>query len=447
MAGFSAYLHGVELREEPLIPSAPAEQRTSVIGLVGVSPFAPEGKLILVDSPQAGLREFGNKESWTAAKEETDAEIKALDERIKALGENPDADELKALTEQKTALAVLLTRYTAAIGSSALETIQTALDLIFSQGPALVVALNVLKQGGGTTLADYNDEVAGSEAALTGLYKLLEAEDAVGYKPKVLIAPYFSENAAVRTSMEKVAGELRGVALIDIDSTLEPTAAIATVRDLTSSRLYALYPRVKLTFKPIEEAFPMSALVAGAVSYNDAQNGFFSSPSNKQLKGVAGLSRLIRFSLDDPNSDANRLNEKGIATIVRQSGFRLWGARTLGKGNKVDEANVFLNVRRTSDVLNEALIELALKRIDENITRNFVEVLVEDMNSYLRELKRRGAILGGECIFDKNDNPTSQLTKGILVLRVEYSAAYPAEQIKIIVSLTDKYLAEVLNNG
>lgn len=120
-----------------------------------------------------------------------------------------------------------------------------------------------------------------------------------------------------------------------------------------SDRLYLVDPHVRV-FDSDADAFvtrPASGFVAGTLSRIDQEKGFWWSPSNQILPGVADLARPIAFAMSSRETEANRLNEANVATVIRDQGFRLWGNRTTAS----DPQWAFLSVRRTADMVYESL--------------------------------------------------------------------------------------------
>ena len=138
----------------------------------------------------------------------------------------------------------------------------------------------------------------------------------------------------------------------------------------SSARVYPIYPWVKVLDSLgviVEE--PASARVAGLIVKSDNERGFWWSPSNLVINGIVGISKPIDFVLGDVNSKANYLNENNIATIIQESGFRLWGNRTLS----ADPKWAFLQARRTADMINDSLLKAHLWAVDRNITKTYIE--------------------------------------------------------------------------
>ena len=308
-----------------------------------------------------------------------------------------------------------------------------ALEAINFQTSPLVVAVKIKDDTAASAMGD---------AALgTGLYALLKAQTKVGYTPKVILAPTYASDSGVQTAMFTVCDKLRAVAVIE--GTIENTSAEVKAMAATqgSSRYYLAHPWVEGEGNVGD--MPLSPFIAGLIASNDGNNGFWSNPSNKEIRGIKRLKQDIEWSLSDPNSEANLLNEKGVATVIRHNGWRLWGARTLGKGNKKDDANKFLNVRRITDTINDSIAKSTIWAVDEDITKNYIQDVLESVNNYLRNLRREGAIINGNAWVDPEDNPPENIKEGKVIFSHDYTPVYPGEQVKFKSILTDKYLTEV----
>lgn len=184
---------------------------------------------------------------------------------------------------------------------------------------------------------------------------------------------------------------------------------------------------------------PASARIAGLIARSDAERGYWHSPSNQTINGIIGLARDIDFNFGDANCRANLLNENEVATIIRQDGFRLWGNRTCS----ADPKWAFLSVVRTNDMINEAILQSHLWAVDRNITKTYIEDVLEGINAYLRSLVARGVILGGKAWADPALNTADKITQGNVTFDYDFTPPYPAERITMRSHLVDDYITEV----
>lgn len=276
-----------------------------------------------------------------------------------------------------------------------------------------------------------------------GVHALLAAQSVVKLTPRILIVPGFSHQAAVVTELLGIADRLRGVIIADGPNTTDADAI--TYREMWGSpRVYLVDPWVKVwdTALDTEVMQPASARVAGVLNKSDNERGFWWSPSNREIYGILGPARHVDFALGDPYSRANYLNENRVATIIQKDGFRLWGNRTCAS----DQKWMFLNVRRTADMINESLLQAHMWAVDRNINRTLVVDVLDGVNAYLRHLRAVGAIINGTAWADPDLNTPDQIMQGKLYIDFDFSANYPAEHIIFRSHLTPDYLVEIFQD-
>ena len=337
-------------------------------------------------------------------------------------------------------------------------TIPAALDAIFDQAGAMIVVINVADPANPDHLTSgvldpaniALSDIIGGIDEVTGQYKgvqaLLAANTEVHVTPRILIAPGFTHDTPeglanpVVSELLGIAESLRAVIIADCPNTNE-TDAISYAGDFGSARVFAVYPWVKVydvATDSIKEE-PSSARVAGLIVKSDNDRGFWWSPSNLVINGIVGISKPIDFVLGDVNSKANYLNENNIATIIQESGFRLWGNRSLS----ADPKWAFLQARRTADMINDSLLKAHLWAVDRNITKTYIEDVLEGVNNYLRYLKNIGAIIGGTAFADPELNTPDQIAQGKVTFEFDFTPPYPAEHIIFRSRMTDEYLSEI----
>jgi hypothetical protein len=124
------------------------------------------------------------------------------------------------------------------------------------------------------------------------------------------------------------------------------------------------------------------------------------------------------------------LNSNGITSIFNSfgSGLRLWGNRTASYPSSTAVTN-FLPVRRTADIIHESVELAMLQFIDSPINQAVVDSIRETVNSFLRTLVGRGALIEGSCTFDKAKNPNTELAAGHLTFDITFLPPTPAERI------------------
>lgn len=351
-------------------------------------------------------------------------------------------------------------------GSDTNFSIPQALDGIFDQAGAMVVVINVADPDNPTHLTNNIldpakiglGDIIGGVDEQTGKYKgvsgFLAANTEVGVTPRILIATGFTHQTPldednqplanpVIAELLGIAERLRAVIIVDCPDT-NKTDAVHYRNDWGSPRIYPVFPWVKVFNADYEiiTLQPSSARIAGLIAKSDNERGFWWSPSNMTINGIVGISKPIDFALGDTNCVANYLNEHKIATIIQQDGFRLWGNRTTSS----DPKWMFLQTRRTADMINDSLLKAHLWAVDRNITKTYIEDVLEGVNNYLRYLKSIGAIIDGKAFINPELNTPDQISQGKITFDFDFTPPYPAEHITFRSRMTDEYLEELFAN-
>ena len=186
---------------------------------------------------------------------------------------------------------------------------------------------------------------------------------------------------------------------------------------------------------------PLSARFAGVQAKVDRTLGFAHSVSNKTINGIDDVSRPMSYGLQ-----TNYLNENGGNTVINRDGWRTWGNRsttgvTLWK---------FLNVRRTSDFINEALEDAYFEFVDKLPTLANLKFMKESGQAFLDTMQAEGYIIGGRVWFDPEKNKSSEAAQGRWTLSVEFEPYAPMEDVRIIthrnIAYYDLLIDSIANN-
>lgn len=273
----------------------------------------------------------------------------------------------------------------------------------------------------------------------TGLKALLDTHNLFGFSAKILIAPGYATQAAVSTELIAVAAKLRAVALVDapvgatVAQVLAGRGPSGTINFNTSSeRAILCYPHLKVydTATGQDRLEPYSQRLAGVMAAKDNENGYWWSPSNTEIKGIVGVERLLTAGINDPQSEANLLNEAGVVTVFNSfgTGVRTWGNRSAAWPS-VSHPKNFISVRRTADILHESVEYAMLQFMDRPITRALIDAITESVNAFIRTLIGRGALIDGSCTYDAARNPPTEVALGHLTFSVAFMPPPPAERI------------------
>lgn len=337
---------------------------------------------------------------------------------------------------------VLLTtpRSAAILGSTG--TLPAAVAAIHAQGYSpLIVAIRVADVADDPNTTAVNERleaiIGGTDAgtgARTGIAALETARSVLGVVPRILLAPGFTQHKTVADALIAQAIKLRAVALLDGPNTTT-AGAVAYRAQFDSSRAYLIDPWAVADGGVV----PVSPHVAGLIAKIDNERGFWHSPSNNPLLGIESPSRPIDFGLGRVDSEANLLNEPGVATLVTEQGIRLWGNRTCSS----DPKWAFLSVRRTADMIHESMLQAHLWAVDRAIGRAYVRDVEESVNAYLRHLKSVGAILGGRCWVDEELNTPANIAAGKVYFDFDFTPPAPAERVTFRSHLVADYAASI----
>lgn len=394
-----SYLHGVEVVEIKDGVRSITAKATAVIGIVGTAPFAdpvafPLDRPVLITSP-----------SQAAGLTATLANNAALD----AEGTLPIA--IRAIFDQ----------------------VRTPVVVVRVEDDATAAAQQVL--------------VVGDAAENTGVYALLAAKSLTGLKPKILIATGFTHQQTgdaanpVVMALRGVADKLRAVVVTDGPSDTD-AAAISKATKEAGERVYPVEPTVGVLDRtgPIVQR-PASAHVAGAIALSDQERGFWWSPSNRTLNGVVSIGRSIEFSRSDPTASSNVLNEAGVAVIVNDDGFRIHGNRTPPNDGEYE----FLSQRRTMDVVFDAIEGSFRWAQDRPFSANLLDDIAGSVEAYQRELKAKGAQLGGRVWIDPELNTEATFRAGRLYVNLDGEAPAPLDRLTFLFQRETGYYAELVS--
>lgn len=360
---------------------------------------------------------------------------------IGIVGTAPDADEGAFPYDRP----ILITGPRMAATLGAAGTLLDAYNAAYAQGVNMMVIVRVEE---GADAPETLAAVAGSAADQTGAFALLLANNLTGQTPRLLGAPGFTAPSGgvaspVTTNLLIVATRTRAIVVADGPNTTE-AEAILSRETYGSDRLYIVDPAVSV-FDTVTAAYvirPASAFVLGVISRMDNDKGFWWSPSNQLIAGIAGTARPITFAISSAETEANRLNEQSITTIIRHEGFRIWGNRTTAS----DPLWAFLPVRRTADMVYESIEQGLFWAMDRPFSKQLLLDIRDGVQGYLNELKARGAILGGKVWLDPELNTETTLKAGKLYLDFDIEPPAPLEHLTFRAHRNGAYYEELVSS-
>lgn len=461
------FLHGVETIEIDKGPRPIRGVKTAVVGLVGTAPiFAVDAANRLVNEP---LLVLSDRDAATYAGP--------------ALEGYTIPQALNAIFDQGNGIVIMVNVFDPAIHNSPQEAVEKTfdddgkialdhpgvMDLVVTSsddattyvadtdyaldpitGIVTLVADGDIAAGATVSVAyDYADpdlvepsDIIGTVDAAgnrTGMQAFLDCYNDLGFFPKILIAPVYCTTNGVATEMNVMAGKLRAVALVDapIGTTFQDTITGRGPNgeinfNYSSERMVLCYPHLKVydLATDTEKLEPYSQRLAGVICARDMADGYWWSPSNYEIKGIVGVERRLSAMINDPTTETNLLNENGIVTIFNSfgTGLRSWGNRSAAWPSVTHPKN-FINIRRTADVIHESIEYSMLQFIDMPINDALIDAIKGSVNSFLRTLVGRGALIDGKCLYDPAKNPPTEIALGHLTFDIEFMPPTPAERI------------------
>jgi phage tail sheath protein FI len=265
---------------------------------------------------------------------------------------------------------------------------------------------------------------------LSGLELLLQAEAMYGYRPNFVICPGYSQVLTVGVKMRTIAATLKGKAIID----LYANSVMAALAERTQNYAYAderviLCSPNMLVYNEYAEAdntVALSQLLAAEIITGHAENGFWVSPSNRELKTVTGSVFPVVGSFTDSGAQNQLLNAKGIVTIFRTKGdgTRLWGNWTSAFPDSADLSGM-IAASVVKDVIEETISRESLKFMDKNISYATLDAICQSVRSFFYSLKSRGALINADIWYEQSNNPLEQIAQGQFVFVYDF-CPYPS---------------------
>lgn len=359
-----------------------------------------------------------------------------------------DPDTLTA----KTAKPALQSGYAVSDGNSPLTenthyTINTLTgEIVFKTKPSAPEISYTYTDPTKVTEADIIGAYVAATGKRTGLELLTEGFNRQGADAKIIIAPEYDGNAGVRAAMEIIAGKLKAIAYAaapkgtGLGKALEGRGPLGSINFQTSSdRCQLFYPYV-VGLLGLES---LAVHAAGLRMKTDVEQGYWYSISNRELLGVTGVEIGLTTRADDPQSETNRLNEKGITTVFNSygTGYRMWGNR-LACFPTVSHIKNFEVAQRTSDIIDESIRRAELQYVDRPIDDALIDSLIETVRTYLGTLP---SIVGFSVGLDYDYDLPDAFSKGQVPIVYDYTPKLPAERLTNTSVMTRKYLANLVS--
>lgn len=459
-----AFLHGVETIESTKGPRPITVVKSAVIGLVGLAPQGAKNTNILVAS-DADAAQFGAQLPGFTIPQALEAIYSKKPTVVIVVNVYDSATNDIQVTDEVLAVVANRKTKTAAAPLSGMTLKNNAGDTTYVLNTDYTVDafgnINILASAiaeGAALKASYKKldpstvnntqiigAVDGTTNARTGLKCFDLAFAQFGFRPKVLIAPGFASIAAITAELAVSANKLKACYIVDGAAALTPPNAITgrgpsgTYFNTSNKRAILAYPMMKVSDPNPGNAVngiapdilsPYSQHLAGVIAQVDIEEGYWVSPSNHEIAGITGVERQLTAAINDETTETNLLNGAGIVTIFNAfgTGIRVWGNRNASFPSSTAVDN-FIPVRRTADVIEESIELAQMQFLDQPINFATIDAVRESVNSFLRSLVQRGAIVDGECYYNPADNPTNELAAGHVTFTYTFLPPPPMERM------------------
>ena len=466
------YLHGVETIEINTGARPVTVVKSAVIALVGLAPIGTKNEPILVLSPNDAAQ-FGDQLPGFTIPQALDAIFKQGPATVIVVNTFNTTTNTEQITlESHTITSGKLKLSAAPIGavtvfaSDGTTPFAGVLDVDYSidafgnfvalsataaEDLVLKFSFKILDTGTVTSSQIIGTNTSGVRTG-SKCFELIF--NTFGFTPKILIAPVYIELNAVATEFIALADKYRAIALIDAPVGTSITNAVAgrgpasTINLKTSSyRAYLLCPHLKVYDADTDSNVnaPYSQFMAGVIANVDLNEGYHVSPSNHEIKGIVGTEYVVTASVNDANTEANLLNEKGITTTFTGygTGTRTWGNRSAAYPVNTDPKN-FIPIRRIADIVHESLEQAMLPFIDKPLNQATIDAIRDTGNGFFRTLIGRGAVLSGsKCVYSA-DNTAEELAAGHVVFDLVFMGPTPAERITFKSYLDINLLSQIV---
>jgi len=301
--------------------------------------------------------------------------------------------------------------------------------------PIIIVAIELETTHSGKIAEDFYNDLTLKSKVIDGIGSLKDVASIVGYKPNLIVALRFSHDLDIASKMQSIAQKLLALALVDL-KTDDESQAVLQASSFGTSRVLLCDPYVKvwdtLFNKSINQ--PLSARRAGLIANTDAQweYGFADSHSNRVINGISGTSRAVEFNAGQ-DCEADRLRNKGIGTVIRYNGFRIWGGET----THIDPIWQDHTRVRVFDRISEAALDGLFWAIDRRA--DILKSVKDSVEQMLLALKGSKILLGFNVYWDDELNTKANISAGKFYLVAQIQNMPIVKRLEINFSYVDRY--------
>lgn len=339
--------------------------------------------------------------------------------------------------------------YVTAFDANGYVSIAVSSEGSFKDATEITVAYTKLNPEG----VNEEDIIGGvaEDGSRTGIELVDEVYSRFSLMPDIISAPGYSTSptvaAALETKAELVGDLINAVAVIDIES--ETTTKAVDVQEakdkagMFSRWAILCWPKVLMAGNEIYA----SAAVAAMLQYECAVNaGIPTSPDNKHIP-IDGVvlhgGKEIHMTQKQVN---NYLNAVGVLSFSYLGGWKCWGNNTAAYPDNKEPNNRYIKCVMLANYLENRFKTEYLSAIGADGSYKMVDSVVSNYNTDLNALTP-DYLAGAYVVFDKNENPLSQIMEGHFHFHTRYADYTPTEYIDNTFTWDSQILQSAFEGG
>lgn len=286
----------------------------------------------------------------------------------------------------------------------------------------------------------------------TGVEVIDEVYPRLGIIPSILSAPGFSSTpgvaAALDAKAELMSDLVSGVAVVDLPAgaatNYKGVAAAKTALGVESRWTTACYPMVKVDGK----VFAMSSMVSALLQYLTIAGGNIPSESqdNKNLRIDAICTSDGNEVILTQTQVNDYINAYGVVSALYLNGWKCWGSNTTAYPTFTEPNNRFTKNVMISNYLEDRFKTEYLPAIGTSGSTKLMDSIVTNFNSDLNALVP-DVLAGAYVVFNKDENPMSEILEGRWHFHTYYADWIPTEYIENMFTWDSSILEAAFSEG
>lgn len=292
----------------------------------------------------------------------------------------------------------------------------------------------------------------------TGIKAVGNVTQMFGDDVNILIAPKYSAISNVRTALTALADDIKARVYLDCPKGTRVNAAIQGRLNNENVDLmcsdengYMALPWVKRYNQYLDEDLiqPLSPVLAGLRIKLNKTEDIATSIDNTKSKTIKGLEFPVEFYVNKEDTESNRLNAMGLATVINWKGtYRIWGARNCAYPSKTG-IETFDSVIDTANFIEKTIEAGSFECVGGKVTRAFIDNVLEEIKAKFNKWKNPevGLILDGNVWYDETINDAETVANGFIKFSYDFCPPSVAEHIRYSSFINIKYITTALSNA